>query len=606
MSPGEKWIRMVRSYGPVADDEARHAEHVDQMASRYGIPRISFPHPHRQQLLDCFPSDGNFSNTVLTGTAGEGKTSLCFELVQQLTGKAATSTSGMEVLELTTPGGPRTVTLIYDVTGWRKKAAAYLHPDQVELLHRMARSVYEGCTEFFVLAVNDGQLHALFRSLPPDAPAILRDFQRDLIHLHTNGSTAQARLRLLNLSRVPSAQLMDLCLTALLDRSEWGCLETERDNPMFAENSSLARNYRCLTSQAVRERLVTLARIADVSGHHLPVRGLFCLLSNALLGHPDAKDRVLRSRDEAAELLAANHAPRAALHRTLFGANLTPNARRKREVYRFLSMLHVGEETTNELDELIIFGSRVDELTAAHKELVLPDPWSQRNPHFPALVRSYIQGDLADGEDTDAFMNELAAERRRLFLNATPAQLLNFKLWNTTVFHHAHHYLDEILTPLQQGRRIHRQHLRPLAAGLNRVWTGLLLADNPHKLHLTTGLDLTTSPVSDISLAFADLDADPAGLDICGNEQHPAPDLIIRTGGREFLFSLTLPRFEFLRRVAAGAMPSSFSREAFADFMALKQRCLRDLNLRASNRLLHLIDVSRDGEIHQRTVYLES
>jgi len=605
MSPGEKWIRMVRSYGPVADDEARHAEQVDQMASRYGIPRISFPHPHRQPLLDCFPPDGNFANTVLTGTAGEGKTRLCFELVQHLTGTKERSTTGLEVIEVPTFGGPRKVTLIYDVSGWRKKQKTYLQPDQVELLHRMARSTYEGGSEFFVLAVNDGQLHALFRSLPPDAPAILRDFQRDLIQLHTSGSTAQARLRLLNLSRVPSAHLMHLCLTALLDRLEWSCLETERNNPLFAENSSLARNYRTLTIPAVRERLITLARIADVSGHHLPVRGLLCLLSNALLGHPDAKDRVLRSGSEAEELLAANQAQRAALHRTLFGDNLTPNARRKREVYRFLGMLHVGEETTNELDELIIFGSRVDELAAAHRELVLPDPHSQRNPNFPALVRSYIQGDLADGQDTEEFMNELAAERRRLFLNATPPQLQKFKLWSTTVFHHAQHYLDEILLPLKEGRRVHRQHLRPLAAGLNRVWTGLLLADNPHKLHLTTGLDLTTSPVSDISLAYANLDADPAGLDVCANENHSAPDLIIRTGGREFRFSLTLPRFEFLRRVAAGAMPSSFSREAFADFMALKQRCLRDLDLRASNQLLHLIDVSRDGEIHERTVYLE-
>lgn len=605
MTPGEKWVRLIRSYGPVADNEAMQAEHVEKLAEHYGIPHIKFAHPARQAVLDCFPPDGNFLNTVLTGTAGEGKTSLSFELVHHLTGHTPDAGGGVEVITVSTLGGTRTVTLIYDVTAWRKKTAGYLSPEHVEVLHRMARSVYQPSDEFFVLAVNDGQMHALFRSLPPDAPEIIRVFQRDLIHLHTNGEEKRNRLRLVNLSRVPSETLMRLSLTALLDRPEWRCFQEEKENPLFAGNSSLTRNFQCLSSAAVRERLITLARIADVSGHHLPVRGLLCLLSNALLGHPDAKDKVLRQGTEAATLLASNTASKAALHRTLFGDNLSANTRRKREVYRFLSMLHAGEETTNDLDELIIFGSRMEELSPDHEALVVPDPHHQRNPSFPLLVGSYIRGDLT-ADETDVFLHELTTERRRLFLSAPLVQLHSFRLWRTTVFHHAGDFLEHVLNPLQNQQRVKRQHLRLLAAGLNRVWTGLFLADTASEVYLTTGLDLTTSPVSDIALAQIEINSEPPGLDICSNAHLPTPDMILRHMDKEFKFPLTLPRFEFLCRVADGAMPSSFSREAFADFMALKQRCLRDLDIRANSHFLNLIDVTRDGTIHKRPVHLES
>src|ERR1700733_1096738 len=119
---GEKWIRLLRAYGPVADNEAQQAEHVDKLAQYLGIPKLTFEHPARTILIDCFPKQsGAFRNVVLTGTAGEGKTSLCFELVRELTGGAPKGTGGVEELELDTPCGRRKVTLIYDVTAWRKK-----------------------------------------------------------------------------------------------------------------------------------------------------------------------------------------------------------------------------------------------------------------------------------------------------------------------------------------------------------------------------------------------------------------------------------------------------------------------------------------------------
>jgi len=492
LTNGDKWIKLLRAYGPVADNDAMQAEHVGKLSAYLGIPKLAFDHPARKLILDCFPvSTGAFRNVVLTGTAGEGKTSLCFELVYAL-----------------------------------------------------------------------------------------------------------------NLSMIPSEKIMSLCLTAVLDRPEWGCFAEESDKPLFAESSSLFRNYHTLNSPEVRSKLVMLARIADMTGHHLPTRGVLCLLSNALLGHPDARDRVIRPGSEANSIAKSGMAHKAALHRTLFGENLTTSNRRKREVYRFLSMLHVGDETTNDLDELLIFGTRDEELKLAYDDLVSPDPYQQRNPDFDALLKRYIRGDLNGDEETALLLAELAAERRRVFIHASQLQLQRFLLWRITIFHHAREYLDEILKSLEEGKSPGRLHLRKLASGLNRIWTGLLLAENANEVYLATGLDLTTSAVSDIHLAQIDLDSEPPGMEVVRKDVGTIPEIVLRTNGREFRFSLTLPRFEFLCRVADGAMPSSFSRESCADFMSLKQRCLRDLQIKASSRSLHLIEVHGAGIIQRLPIHL--
>ena len=146
---GEKWLRLLRAYGPVADNEAMQAEHVDKLSAHLGIPKLAFDHPARKLVLDCFPvSSGAFRNVVLTGTAGEGKTSLCFELVYALTGTFAAGHQGVEIITVGTPAGPRTITLIYDVTGWRKKTNGHLSDDHVDVLARMANQRSARATSF--------------------------------------------------------------------------------------------------------------------------------------------------------------------------------------------------------------------------------------------------------------------------------------------------------------------------------------------------------------------------------------------------------------------------------------------------------------------------
>jgi hypothetical protein len=609
MTEGEKWIRLLRAYGPVPDDLAQEAEQVDNLADRLGLRRLSFPHPAWQDLIDCFPLDtGEFKTVVLTGTAGDGKTTLCYQLVEKLTGSLPNRTesaTGFQTFEISTRAGIRHLTIIYDLTGWRRREAGILSPENVAMLEEATAHVYGTGGHAYVLAVNDGQLLETIRSLPTSCTCELNSLGEVLVDLHATGTKEVEHLpllRLINLSRTPSDLLMQLCLDGILSRPEWKCLESEKDNPLFGEISPVRTNYEMLKSPAVRHRLITLARIADATGHHLPLRSILILLSNALLGHPDAPDKVLRPDTSAKRILGQDTRHKAAIHLNLFGFNLGKAQRSQRDVYRFLSMLHAGEETTNDLDELILFGSRDDELQKEYNELVANDPFSQRNPALDGLVLRYIRGEITDGKESAEFLSELAHERRRIFFSASEDQLKHYRLWSITVFHHAGDFEEHILQPIREGHSPAKLHIRRLAGGLNRVWTGLLLDENAHEIYLATGLDLSTSPVSDLLLEEISIAANPSGFDIVSDGVFPKA--VIRAKGRSFSFDLTLPRFEFLMRIAAGAMPSCFSRETYEDFLSLKQCCLRDLQIRPSSEVLLRLDVTATGQVHKEHIHL--
>ena len=609
MTKGEKWIRLLRAYGPVPEGHAQEAEKVDKLAARLGLSRLSFSHPAWEDLAACFPLDsGQFKVVVLTGTAGDGKTSLCYQLAELLTGspfKGDGSSSGFQTFEVATQAGLRQLSMIYDVTGWRLREGKTLKPENVHLLEQAAAHANGTGGHAFVLAVNDGQLHETIRALPPDCSSELKAFGEALVELHATDTMETDRfpfLRLINLSHIPSDVFMQFCLDGIFNRPEWECLEEEKDNPLFGEKSPIRTNHALLNHPAVRQRMLTLARIADATGYHLPLRDILILLSNALLGHPEAPDRVIRPGSSANKILSQDARYKAAIHLNLFGFNFNQSERNHRYVYRFLSMLHAGEETTKDLDELIIFGNRDEELKGQYAELVANDPFKQRNPALDGLILRYIRGEIIDGKESADFLAELAHERRRIFLHATEEQAKRYRLWSTTVFHHAGEFIDHILDPIRKGLQPAKAHIRRLAAGLNRVWTGLLLDDNAHEVYLAAGLDLSTSPVSDLLLKEIPITDNPPGFDIVPNGSFPCS--VLRANGREFAFDLTLPRFEFLMRVAAGAMPSSFSRESYEDFLSLKQCCLRDLHIRPNSEVLLRLDVAPNGQVHKEHIHL--
>ena len=70
------------------------------------------------------------------------------------------------------------------------------------------------------------------------------------------------------------------------------------------------------------------------------------LLANAVLGHPEARDRLLLPRDVRG-VLSRRTRDKASLYSNLFGANLGSTKRESLEIFDYLGRFGIGHETTN-------------------------------------------------------------------------------------------------------------------------------------------------------------------------------------------------------------------------------------------------------------------
>lgn len=604
-SLGERWISFLRSYGPANKTEGMYAETVSQQALAYGVVPLAFEHPEAEALAEAIaPEQGALTNVILTGTAGDGKTSLCSELWYRLTGdksrKAGKDRSNYGKVVVATPQGDRTLHFIFEFSGFTPEQHQPWKAEQIDLLNRFARSVFDPePSEYFVVAGNDGKLVQAFDSLPDGADTRLKPLIETLL-TRDQRSQAGAALLFLNLSRMSTRQLLGRALDCLLARPEWACFEAEANDPAFSPSSPLTRNFRLLLEPRIRERLQALGELCDSNGFHVSIREILLLLVNALLGYKGG-DGLARA-DALRELVRDGRHHDACLYDNLLGANLAEARRERYAVFRFLTGFRIGLETSNALDALLVFGQNDTDLQAHHQRLLGDDPQYGVNPGFERLREAYLEAEEDRGA-ADEFHAGLIAERRRLFFRLTEADP-RFDPWQLSVFQSAGDYRGRMLTPLRAGGAVDPALLARLVQGLNRVWTGML-AGSLDKLYLTTGLDFTTARVSDLYLNAVplELDFNGSGISFSFDPDRHVPVLHVHLRQHhDAALPLTLMRFEFLMRVAQGALPSSFSKECYEDIISFKTRVLSDFYRINEGRSvpLSILSTGTDGALVTR------
>ena len=578
-TPGERWISFLRSYGPINKSDGMFAETVSRQAKAHGVAQLAFEHPETATLTESIdPGEGRLTNVILTGTAGDGKTSLCNALWHRLTGDDSRQTGqnrdNYGRVQLATSVGERTLHFIFEFSGFTPEQGQRWTAEQVDLLDRFARSVLDpDPVEYFVVAANDGKLVQAFDSLPDTADLRLKPIIETML-TRDQRSHEGAALQFLNLSRMATSDLFERALSCLVGRPEWICFEDEADDPAFGAQSPLYKNFQLLQEPRIRQRLHALAELCDSNGFHVSIREILLLLINGLLGYKGG-DGVMRA-DVLRELVCDGRQHDACLYDNLLGANLSEARRERFAVFRFLTGFRIGLETSNALDALLVFGQDDADLQPHHRRLLADDPHYGVNPGFARLRDAYLEAE-EDRSAVDEFHAGLIAERRRLFFRLTDDDL-RFDAWQLSVFQSAGAYRAQLLGALRDGRPVDPALISRLVQGFNRVWTGML-AGGLDKLYLTTGLDFTTARVSDLYLNAVplELDFNGSGISLSFDEDRHVPIFHVHLRqGEDTALPLTLMRFEFLMRVAHGALPSSFSKECYEDIISFKTRVLSD------------------------------
>lgn len=582
----KQWISFLRLYGPIPTKDNLYDENLRRESRRRRIAPILFEHPFEEAVVNCFrPQSGLSNSVILTGTAGDGKTFLCGRVWEALGGDPDTW-AGQEAhcqLTLQRPaeaGGGRVVLhVLRDLSAWVPLQGATWPAAKRDLLLQCCRSIFAKTPDqIFLIAANDGQLAESFRRLLPDPEAKRAKEVIEELLVSDRNEIAGASLKLFNLSRGSSTVLLDRALDALLKHDGWNKCREEASAPdrLFGEECPIRRNYELLGTPRVRSRLRALLELCDQNELHVPVRQLLILLANAILGHPKAKDYLLRA-DDVPRVIAENSRADASLYNNIFGGNLFEGRRENSMIFDYLERFQLGRETSNRFDNILIFGESHEHLHEQFNRLLASDRFYGADAAYMAARRDYIEGVDEDEAAASRFLKRLVGQRRALFFRIPDEEAEELNLWELTVFKYGGEYLDQILAVLRKGAAVRRNILGRVVRGVNRIFTGMLI-NSQDELFLASSASLSQARVSRFLDERLWVAPRPSGerVDIVLDNDHPY--LRVSLGGDlESRFRLTLTRYEYLSRVADGAMPNSFSKECFEDVMAFKAKLMREL-----------------------------
>ena len=612
---GKSWIKFVREYGPVPSKDNLFDENLRRRSQRLGIPQVLFAHPFEDDVLGCFAlSRPNESSVILTGTAGDGKTFLCGRVWELLGGKQAAWNDKAAHFRIALSAGGEaspgvTLHIIRDLSAWVPEQGAAWPDDKRALMVTFAKSLFHPKTdEIFLIAANDGQLGETFRRLADD-PDIQRAWEKieDLLVADIRESSG-TRLKLFNLSRGSSVEILNRALDAFLQHEGWLQCYKEAVNPddFFGVNCPIRRNYEILKGDLIRKRLGDLLELCDHNNLHVPIRQILILLANAVLGHSDAKDGLMTAEDVPG-ILAAGTRHKASIYSNLFGGNISERRRSDSMIFNFLERFQIGMETSNRFDNILIFGESHPNLQAEFTRFLKSDEFYGADAAFLAAKREYVEGSEENQESAQQFLDMLVSQRRALFFKIPDDEAEELGIWALTVFRYGGEYLSQVLDPLRRGYPVRRSILARIVRGTNRIFTGMLLGTD-RDLLLASSASLSQARVSRFLEDRISV-AQRRGERVEIVPESRCPALRVELGdGLECSLPLTLTRFEYLSRVAEGALPSSFSKECFEDLMAFKGRLMRELAKRPDADLLggelvfKVLNVDENGSVVEEPI----
>ncbi|MDQ0546635.1 hypothetical protein QO001_005587 [Methylobacterium brachiatum] len=576
---GERWVRFLRLYGPTPHNENMYDEHINRSAKRLDVRPISFHHPVQTKLLALLQADANRARcVVLTGTAGDGKSRLCGRAWSALGGDGAVWATDQLYYETaaTIAGRARTVGVIRDLTKLPGFGPVGPYADRRELLCAVSAAMLDPDPDrIFIVAANDGQLMEAWRRLgdAQHAPRVRALLENLLVRDRDPASDGVA---FFNLSQIPCVDILDLSLSALLEHEGWQAAYDEATEAgFFGPECPIRRNFETLRQPLFQARLRALFVLLDHSGLHTPVRRVLLFLANVILGHPAVKDRLMQPSD-IASLQAAGALHRSDIYDNVFGENLTPARRESLEIIEFLSRFGIGHETTNRIDNILIFGSDDEVLRQHFITLVEQGTPPRRLAELRTARTSYLESPETELDGGHPFLSSLVAQRRAMFFRIPKDQAEELRLWDLSVFSRAGEYLDEVVRPLSQDGRVGRRILGRLVNGLNRVFTGMLVSTD-RELLLATNLSYSGSGLSQLleeRISVAPKRHERVEL----VQVDTVPTLVVHLDADvRCPLTLNLIRYEFLMRVASGALPGSFSRECHEDILAFKSTILAAL-----------------------------
>jgi hypothetical protein len=598
------WIRFLRNYGPIPTNDNMYDELIQRSVRRFGVQPIELPASFLDELLQNFR--GAAHSYILTGTAGDGKTYHCRGVWLGL-GGAPDVWEGPEKIKRLIVGGIEYV-FVKDLSELKpEEAAEFVAAFAADLLVADAPRRY-------LVAANHGQLLEQLRGAA--AGEQIARIVRVVEDLIVDGETSDTGVHLAvrDLSRSPSSGLLGHIIEQMTGHPGWATCEACRIRAVGGVCTIWENRRRLIGTEdggRLKQRLMALVELSERNGVHFPVRHLLALISNAILGHPDATDGLLSCKDVPG-IVESGRIEEGAVYRNLFGENLPGRRAGKSDIFRKINAFGIGEETSNQVDAILVYGRDDPALVEVYGQIVLNDSIYGGTPAYRSEQERYLES--GEEYDREAFLDRLRAQRQRLFFTIPKELEDRVRLWDLTIFRFGGLYL-EAARQIEEGKPLDPRVLPMLVRGLNRVFTGMLMQNQDELVLAMSGSisQSTRSPLLDEIISVPRLRGEQVLIAKdarCGFAIH------VRLSPDEppIALGLTPTRFEFLGRVADGALPSSFSLECQEDILAFKAKLLAGTQRRrlsegdgeGEGTLLRFVELRADGRAVAKRVMVRT
>lgn len=555
------WIKFLEGY--CKGKNQIQDEYVRKVAKRLGIEEpLNIKFQWQQEILAKFQSKEKHNLIILTGTAGDGKTKLCRDIVQALDGDDFDENIWNETSYFCSD--KRIVV----------KDFSELKDEKVSLIREIITIIdTKSVTKPILIAVNDGilveELENFINTMANDeertTARLLKEIIEDKINLGFSDCDGEEMVNLINLSKLNAKENMELIFDSILNHSGWeecgGCIGEE--NGLCAIYSK----YELLKARPhIRENLSNIILLLQLNNVHFTIRELLNLVTNTLLSSVP-KPKALRIGDIdikvstlSCDIMSKIQDPvelnsESSIEVGFWGMNLGVHKMHVDRPFSELNKLGFGELSTNYWDALL-----------RHKE--------QRDFSIPLDRYDGLSDDSADPTN----------ERWNAFVRRSRMQLYCYQqndknAYNLQRYSDFGTYLESIYNTLSDfGRADGVDTISMIILSLNRVFHGRYVSEDSGRDRLFVpekGLG-SIAPISifhgeDIRERDIFVETIKSDMSLSGARVEPVLILALDRD-KEVKLSITVELFEYLSRVSRGAPPNTTDPRLYKKLLILRSK----------------------------------
>ena len=557
-----KWIKFLEGY--CKGKNQIQDEYVRKVAIELNVDPLDIKFPWQEEILLKFKNNEEPKLIILTGTAGDGKTKLCRDIVKSLDGQFFDEEKWNESSFFSS--SKRIV--VKDFSELNKK-------EKSEIIEELLQALEIGRVDKPVLiAVNDGILvesldeyiKEIENPYKKEKSKIIKNIIEDKINLDFSSVDGSDVFNLINLSKLNAKSNIELIIKTIVENDHWnecnGCLGKKEKKCAIYNKYQLLKN-----NSNVLKNLSNIILLLQLNNEHFTIRELLNLSVNILLAStPKHKSFVLNdiySKKETFDcktmsLIEDKDIKRLEVESTIevgfWGMNIGINKMKDSRPYSEINRLGFGDISSNYWDS----------------KINLKD---ERDFYIP-IDNLKIKNEQSENHDS-------LIKRARMQLYCY--QNDDSKAYDLQKFPAFYKYYNEIYKPLAAGKKSidSIKTIENIVLALNRVFHGRYISKDTggNKLYIPQEGLGSLIPIS----IFHGYDIDEENIIIETNSTDAnmlsgsriEPYLIINTDeNSSVLFKISFPidLYDYLIKVANGAPPNTTNPRLYKKLLILRSR----------------------------------